>query len=344
LRAIHLNNLEADNLVNAIADRPRLPIESIWVHHGHMGACALTNTGVRKLVNTPHWKRLRDLDVGAAPLGTVGFHHGWPAFEDVLPKSALKRLVLRAPDMNWGQSPDCNGVLAAKSWGQIESFEFHNLLFGKKELEKLRKHPSAGQLRGLILTKSRMTNADMDALFTSPGLSNLRRLYTDADYHSEVLGEPEAAPMANLVELRCGLAGTGSKAIASSPHMSRLRFMHCNFEKPAVAKAAADSRMLPALNWLALGTGDRFNLDAKTATALATNPALPNLVSIDLSGGRWDAKNLAPLLDSTRPWVRMEPGRIASAALKKRASQRMRRATVYQPPTDECREPDWYPD
>src|SRR5437016_6233790 len=69
LREIHLNGLEADNLVDALAERPNLPVESIWVHHGHMGACSLTNAGLQKLANTPHWARLRDLDVGAVPMG-----------------------------------------------------------------------------------------------------------------------------------------------------------------------------------------------------------------------------------------------------------------------------------
>jgi uncharacterized protein (TIGR02996 family) len=339
LRAIHLNNLEADNLVDALTDRPHLPVESIWVHHGHMGACSLTNEGLRKLVNTPHWARLSDLDVGAVPMG-----YEWAEYEEVLPKSALKRLVLRAPSINVGLSGDCNGVLAAKSWGPIESFGFHGLAFDTKDLEKLRNHPSAGQLKELILTRSRIKQPDLDVLFTSPGLSNLRRFHVNADYHSGVLAEPEAAPMANLVELRCGLAASASESIARSPHMGRLRLLHCNFEKPNVARAVADSTMLPSLNWLALATANRFNLDADTARALATNPALANLVCVDLLGGRWEEANLAPVLDSTRPWVRLELGRVADAGLKKRAQERMKRTKVYQPPTDECREDDWYPD
>lgn len=339
LREIRLNGFEADSLVDAIAERPELPVELIAVHHNRMGECSLTNEGLQKLANTPHWARLRDLDVGACPMG-----YDWAKYEHVLPKSGLRRLVLRAPSMNVGLAGDCNGVLRAASWGKVESFGFHNMLFDSKNLEKLRNHPSAGQLKSLHVTSSRMRGATLDVLFTSPGLSNLRRFICDADCNSAVLASPEAAPMANLVELGMGMAGEAAAAVANSPHLGRLRKLDGNTDKLAVAKAIATSTHLPALNWLSLGCGDRFSFDPATAKALATNPALPNLGLIEVYGGKWDEKNLTPLLESARSWVRLDTRRVADEALKQKARERMMRAKVHQPPTDECRETDWYPD
>ena len=339
LREIRLNGYEADSLVDALAERPNLPVESIAVHHNRMGECSLTNEGLQKLANTPHWARLRALDVGACPMG-----YDWAKYEDVLPRSGLRRLVLRAPGMNVGLAGDCNGVLRAASWGKVESFGFHNMLFDSKDLDRLRTHPSAGQLKSLHLTSSRMRGATLDVLFTSPGLSNLRRFVCDADCNSAVIASPEAAPMANLVELGMGMAGEASAAVGASPHLGRLRKLDGNTDKLAVAKAIATSAHLPALNWLSLGCGDRFSLDATTAEGLATNPALPNLALIEVYGGRWDETSLTPLLESRRPWVRLDTRRVADEALRQKARDRMMRAKVHQPPTDECRETDWYPE
>ena len=141
LRELEINFGAADLIIDGLTALPNLPLERLWVHPGQWGTCSLTDGGLTKLANSPHWKRLRDLDVGVCPVGGEEA----PRFSRVLSKSGLRTLRVRSWYMSNGSAEECvEDLLKARSWGKLDSLTLGYIGF---DADRLLKHPKLPQLR-----------------------------------------------------------------------------------------------------------------------------------------------------------------------------------------------------
>jgi uncharacterized protein (TIGR02996 family) len=329
LRELQINFGAADTIVDVLTKFPDLPLESLWVHTGQWGTCSLTHSGLMKLANSPHWKRLRELDVGVAPFDG----EDPPLFGRVLSKSKLRTLRLRSWSLSNGSAEEtADNLLAAKSWGKIESLTLGNIGFAA---DGLLKHPKLTQLRTLNLYRNQTADDLADRLFTCPALSGLRSLRVDVPCFSAVLASGKAKPMRGLRALQASLGPEAVRALATSPHLGALRRLHLNPIGTAGFKTLASATNLVHLNRLALLCPDGTKPAAANIAKFNNRSAFPNLGQLWCAGGSWEKTNLAPLLKrGSVPWIMLNPHEIDGPA-QKQLEQREEKQGGNQAPVDE---------
>ena len=336
VRELRINTLRADDVTAVLADFPHLPVEVLWVNPGHMGMCSISAAGFRRLVESPHWSRLRELDIGVSP-----WEPRYADLSEVMSHANLRTLRLRVNYPNAGTNT-VGTFLQAKSWGELDSLMIDDYSL---DVPQLLAHPGLGKLRELELPRLRSDAADR--VFTCPALGGLHKLTTNFGCNPGAIGSLRATPMAGLRELLIGSGDPAStRALVGSPHLRGLHTLtvgNLDAESTRVL-AGAD---LPALARLVLVGGRQSRLTPAAAHQLATSPQLPNLASLDLyfPAGGYDADRLGPLLDAeSLPWLAVHTNLITDPATRDRYEARLAAVGGLLPPLDAISERAWYPD
>jgi uncharacterized protein (TIGR02996 family) len=333
LRALHINGIRADDFAAVVAEFPDVPLESCWINPGHMGICSFSGAGFRRLAESPHWPRLRELDTGVSPWG-----HDWADLSETLPRSRLRALRLRVTYPNAGTGT-VDSFLRAASWGEVESLMVDDFYL---ELSRLLDHPSAKQLRELGIP--RLHPVDADRVLTCANLRGLRKLVTNFACEPGALATPEAAPMAGLRELLIGV-GNSAGALAGSPHLGRLRTLEVGVATEDAARTLFASTALPSLTRLVVRGRPDLRLGPETVQTLTGNRALGNLSSAVLLCAGWDRANLGPLIENRDlAWLEVHPDFITDDETRQRFQARQAAVGGHVPPLDEIDEPAWFPD
>jgi len=326
----------ADDVAGVLAEFPQLPLESLWVHKGRDCENSLSMGGLQRLVDSGHWRRLRELDVGVSPS-----NHQWPRFGELLDHSNLRVLRLREGEGTGVGALSFLSITDAKSWGSLEALGAHDIFLGGDEMEQLLANPNLGQLRRLALVNCGLESEDADAIITCPSLAGLRRLNLGANCRSDALATPKAAPMAGLVELDVSVTGRAAPAIGQSPYLRNVRILKVRADGAECPRAIAASPHLQSLTWLQMHSEEDDRVETAITQTLARNPALVNLSCVDWPDLLWGRDLLTPLFGM--PWLRVDGQHIYDLETRAEYFKHVERTGGVLPPLDEFREWEWGP-
>jgi uncharacterized protein (TIGR02996 family) len=179
----------------------------------------LGGEGLAALLGSPHLRRLRELDLGAAGIGEAGARAlaAWPGL------ARLSILGLSGNAIGDGGA----GALAAS--------------------------PHLAGLTDLRLAANDITQVGARALAAAPGLAALRRLDLGNNYLLDagvqaLAGSPYLARLTHLSLWYTAIGSAGAAALAASPHLAGLADLnlHANGSLPATEEAEALRRRFGA--------------------------------------------------------------------------------------------------
>ncbi len=328
LRCLVLHhNLLGDGGVSFLCGSPlahtldRLDLSTNW---------AVTPDGLRTLIDSPLWPRLRELDLGNIAKSSEETGRLLAAG---LARSHLVRLGLSGgPRDGVRGAALAEALAAAPSWGPLGALSLYMCQVGSAGWAALAGCPHLAGLTWLDLRLCGLTTADAEALAACPHLAGLTVLKLGGnrieDRGVEALAASPYLRRLTYLDLhRTGVTAAGVAALAASPNSERLRVLNLHYAGVGPGIGDAGLRALAAsprfANLTTLHLNAAYGITDAGVRALVASPYLRCLTYLDLYALDLTADGQKVLLKADAlAWPGLDQHQLRTPGLKRLHRQR----------------------